>query len=297
MLLYILISIILFLIFLSLLIRVILLDGEKIPNKILWESMPNEFNPSFANNVIAIRYSNWDRKNWDWLLKNRLKGKEYSDIILYKNNIRKQLNLNLQDPRIFYNKNNYYIIAVKSVNYNQEIIPQLITLNSNLEIEKTTEFNIKEKPVKQKNWNLFTDKNSNILIITDVYPEMIIRKVDLHNAKLLDGIKYNTSNFFPYDKYYIRCSSNFIPWKNNQLICILHLKKNITIRSIFFTIEDKYPYKPINYSKIYTFFNSYIEFVSGIGWKNNKIIVALGKDDYQGYIVEINPNDIEFIRS
>jgi len=126
---------------------------------------------------------------------------------------------------------------------------------------------------------------------------MIIRKVDLHNAKLLDGIKYNTSNFFPYYKYYIRCSSNFIPWKNNQLICILHLKKNITIRSIFFTIEDKYPYKPINYSKIYTFFNSYIEFVSGIGWKNNKIIVALGKDDYQGYLVEINPNDIEFIRS
>ena len=97
-----------------------------------------------------------------------------------------------------------------------------------------------------------------------------------------------------YKKAFIRCSTNFISWKDNQLICILHLKKLVYIRSFFFTIEDTYPYRPIKYSKIYHFFNERIEFASGIQWRNDKIVVSLGVNDYKGYVTEIDPNDIEF---
>ena len=99
-----------------------------------------------------------------------------------------------------------------------------------------------------------------------------------------------------YKNMNIRCSTNFIPWKNNQLICILHIKKYyIYYRSIFLTIENTYPYRPIKYSKIYHFFNERIEFVSGIQWRNDKILVSLGVNDYKGYVTEVDPNDIEFV--
>jgi len=208
--------------------------------------------------------------------------------------------MNLEDPRIFYYKDNYYIIAVDSDTIKNNIIPKLIKLDRNLHLVNIQEFDMTEfkKPIKQKNWNLFKDKNNNILMITDVYPKMIIKKVNLENASIQRKYDHDTSNFFPkiYKKFFIRCSTNFIPWKNNQLICILHIKKYyLYYRSFFFVIEDTYPYQPIKYSKIYHFFNERIEFASGLQWKNNKIVVGLGVNDYKGYITEIDPNDIEFI--
>ena len=278
------------------------LNGKKLNNTIIWESNTYEYNPSIANNIIAIRYCNIEKKNLFSLIKFFILQKQktiINNIIIYKNNIRKNLYINLEDPRIFYHNNNYYIIAVDSDTIKNNIIPKLIKLDENFDIINILSFDISEfkKPVKQKNWNLFKDRNSNILMITDVYPKMTIKKVNLENVNILAKYEHDTSNFFPdiYKKSFIRCSTNFIPWKNNQLICILHLKKYyIYYRSFFFTIEDTYPYRPIKYSKIYYFFNERIELASGIQWRNNKILVGLGVNDYKGYVTEIDPNDIEF---
>jgi hypothetical protein len=172
-------------------------------------------------------------------------------------------------------------------------------LDKNLNIVSIQQFDMSEYkiPIKQKNWNLFKDKHDNILMITHVYPKMIIKKINLQTTNILEKVEHDTENFFPniYKKYHIRCSTNFIPWKDNQLICILHLRKLIYYRSFFFVIEGSYPYQPVKYSKIYHFFNERIEFVSGLQWRNNKIAVALGVNDYKGYVTEIDPNDIEFI--
>ena len=277
------------------------LNGKKLNNRIFWESNTHEYNPSIANNIIAIRYCNIEKKNLFSLIKYIIlqeQKKIKNSIIIYKNNIPINLNINLEDPRIFYHNNYYYIIAVDSSTIKDNILPNLIKLDRNLNIINIQQFDISEfkKPVRQKNWNLFKDKHDNILMITDVYPKMIIKKVNLENTNILTKVEHNTSNFFPniYKKAFIRCSTNFIPWKNNQLICILHLKKLIYIRSFFFTIENTYPYRPVKYSKIYHFFNERIEFASGIQWRNNKILVALGVNDYKGYVTEIDPNDIEF---
>jgi hypothetical protein len=279
------------------------LNGQKLNNKIIWESNKYEFNPSISNNHIVIRSCNVEKKNIIFsYIKNFIFQKQKSminSIIIYTNKNRKILNINLEDPRIFYHNNYYYIIAVDSDTIENNIIPNLIKLDRNLNIINIQQFDISEfkKPVKQKNWNLFKDKHDNILMITDVYPKMIIKKVNLENTNILAKYEHDTSNFFPdiYKKSFIRCSTNFIPWKNNQLICILHLKKYyIYYRSFFFTIEDKYPYKPIKYSKIYYFFNERIELASGIQWRNDKILVGLGVNDYKGYVTEIDPNDIEF---
>jgi len=277
------------------------LNGKKLNNRIFWESNTHEYNPSIANNIIAIRYCNIEKKNLFSLIKYIIlqeQKKIKNSIIIYKNNIPINLNINLEDPRIFYHNNYYYIIAVDSATIKDNILPKLIKLDNNLNIINIQQFDISEfkKPVRQKNWNLFKDKHDNILMITDVYPKMIIKKVNLENTNILTKVEHNTSNFFPniYKKAFIRCSTNFIPWKNNQLICILHLKKLIYIRSFFFTIENTYPYRPVKYSKIYHFFNERIEFASGIQWRNDKILVGLGVNDYKGYVTEVDPNDIEF---
>jgi hypothetical protein len=278
------------------------LNGKKLNNRIFWESNTHEYNPSIANNIIAIRYCNIEKKNLFSLIKYIIlqeQKKIKNSIIIYKNNITINLNINLEDPRIFYHNNYYYIIAVDSATIKDNILPKLIKLDNNLNIINIQQFDISKfkKPVRQKNWNLFKDKHDNILMITDVYPKMIIKKVNLENTNILTKVEHNTSNFFPniYKKAFIRCSTNFIPWKNNQLICILHLKKLIYIRSFFFTIENTYPYRPVKYSKIYHFFNERIEFASGIQWRNDKIVISLGINDYKGYVTEIDPSDIEFL--
>ena len=69
-------------------------------NRIIWESNINEYNPSFSNNVIAIRHSNWEKNSILYFISN-LFINHYEDIIIYKKNIRKKLNLPLYDPRIF----------------------------------------------------------------------------------------------------------------------------------------------------------------------------------------------------
>jgi len=287
------------------------LNGTKMNNLIIWESNINEFNPSIANNIIAIRYCNQEFNN---IIFSYIKNFIYNthknminNILIYDNKTRINLNLSLEDPRIFYNNNNYYIIAIDSNKFYEKnkrnYIPKLIKLDNKFNIINILPFDMSEfkKPITEKNWNLFKDKYDNVLMITDVYPKMIIKKVNLEDAYILAKYEHDTSNFFQkiYKKFFIRCSTNFIPWKDNQLICILHLKKLyfkiIYIRSFFLVIEDSYPYRPIKYSKIYHFFNERIEFVSGLQWKNNKIVVALGVNDYKGYLTEIDPNDIEFI--
>ena len=280
-------------------------------NLIIWKSNTNEFNPSISNNTIAIRHCNQEFNNIVFsYIKNFIYNTHknmINNILIYKNKTRINLNLFLEDPRIFYHNNYYYIIATNSNKFykknKRNYIPKLIKLDNNFNLINILQFDLSEfkKPITEKNWNLFKDKNDNILMITNVYPKMIIKKVNLENANILAKYKHNTENFFLdiYKKFFIRCSTNFIPWKDNQLICILHLKilhlKIIGyIRSFFLVIEDTYPYRPIKYSKIYHFFNERIEFASGLQWRNNKILVSLGVNDYKGYVTEIDPNDIEF---
>jgi len=287
------------------------LNGNKLSNKIIWESNINEYNPSISNNIIAIRYCNQEFNNIIFSYAKSFIFKIHknliNNILIYVNKNRINLNLPLEDPRIFYHNNKYYIIAIDSNKFykidKRNYIPKLIKLDNKFNIINILPFDMSEfkKPITEKNWNLFKDKHDNVLMITDVYPKLIIKKVNLENAHILAKVEHDTENFFSknYKKFFIRCSTNFIPWKDNQLICILHLKKFhfkiIYIRSFFFVIEGSYPYQPVKYSKIYHFFNERIEFVSGLQWRNNKILVSLGVNDYKGYVTEIDPNDIEFI--
>ena len=159
-----------------------------------------------------------------------------------------------------------------------------------------------KKPIMQKNWNLFTDINDDLFCITDVYPKMKIRKLDINTPRLYGGVEHDMKQFFKNidKKLHIRCSTNFIKWKSNTLICALHVKKHtLILRSFFFVIKDSFPFEPLAYSKTYTFFNNTdpIEFITCINWNkdNTKIICCVGRGDYKGYNLEIEPSDIEFI--
>ena len=191
-------TILLFLTFIYKLFFFSKLNGKKLNNRIIWESNINEYNPSISNNIIAIRSCNVEKRNIiSSYIKNFIFQKQKSminSIMIYMNKKSKNINVNLEDPRIFYNNNNYYIIAVDSDTIKNNIIPKLIKLDENFDIINILSFDISEfkKPVKQKNWNLFKDRNSNILMITDVYPKMTIKKVNLENFKS-DGINISAT--------------------------------------------------------------------------------------------------------
>ncbi len=279
-------------------------------NKVLWESKPEYFNHSMANNVLAVRH--------DKLIKNNIIG--YIKAMYIRTNTtlwifsgdnfenKKNLGIICEDPRMFYYNDKYYIIGPKPIFIDDkkitivEIKPHLVVLNKDLEIESYKEFDFTEfkKPIMQKNWNLFTDVNNNLYCFTDVYPKMKVRQIDLNTPKLYGGFERDMTTFFPKPDGHLRCSTNFIPWKNNTLICGLHRKKHLkVIRSLFFVVKDTYPFEPVAYSKTYSFFNqqNFVEFLTCINWNKDKtkIICCVGKEDYNCYNLEIDPGDIEFV--
>ena len=52
-----------------------LIKGQKLNNRIIWESNINEYNPSFSNNVIAIRYCTYELKSYFSYIKHYIKNK------------------------------------------------------------------------------------------------------------------------------------------------------------------------------------------------------------------------------
>jgi hypothetical protein len=287
------------------------IPSDNLKNKVLWVSDPEYFNHSMTNGVIAIRHDKLVRNNMINLIKCLFTQSKSTLWIFSGDNFENKKNLNLpyEDPRMFYYNNKYYIIGPRPVFSSEfgivtgvEIRPNLVILNNDLEIESHKEFDFTEfkKPVMQKNWNLFTDVNNNLYCFTDVYPIMKIRKIDLNTPKLYGGFQHDMTSFFPKFKGYLRCSTAFIPWKNNTMICGLHFKRDfVVIRSLFFVVKDKYPFEPVAYSKTYSFFNqeNCIEFLTSINWNKDKtkIICCVGNVDYNSYNLEVDPSDIEFI--
>ena len=285
------------------------IPSKPLKNKVLWVSEPEYYNHSIANGVIAMRHDKVVRNNFINNIKCMYTQSKSTLWIFSGDNfeIKKNLNLSCEDPRMFYYKEKYYIIGPEPT-FSQvtkvtstEIKPHLVVLNKNLELESNKEFDFTEfkKPVMQKNWTLFTDSTNNLYCFTDVYPKMKIRKIDLNTPKLYGGFEHDTTSFFPKQKAHLRCSTGFIPWKNNTMICGLHLKRHLNvIRSLFFVVQDTYPFEPVAYSKTYSFFNqqNLVEFLTCINWNKDKtkLICCVGREDYNSYNLEVDPSDIEW---
>lgn len=276
------------------------ISSKRLHHKTIWISQPHQYNPSItSNHVVAIRKSHQSLYNWYDTILTSFYMKPYSNILLYHTHLSKMisLDLNLEDPRIIYYQETYYIIAVKY--QHPEIIPHLITLSSDFKIIRVKAFDMSPfpTPYRQKNWNFFITPTHELLLITDIYPEFIIRSVNMDTLETTILVKHNTTNFFPASNGFLRCSTTFIPWINNTLLGALHVKHQLTIRTLFCTIQDHYPYQLVSYTPVYHVQNKLIEFISGLTWNSTKtrLVCSFGIEDYQGIVIEVDPNELEFI--
>jgi len=287
------------------------IPSRLLPNETVWKSKSYQYNPSIANGVIAIRNSYYNRHSAFHMLKitvyNSLKRivpfTTKDRFVLYHiNDMNKlhpvYLDVGLEDPRIFYHtqKNEYYMLGTHSTK--ESIFPSLITLSPQLQILSNSPISSKgfPTPLRQKNWTFFTDAHQQVLLLTDVYPSLRIRTFDDKTYETNLMVEHNTSSFFALPKHLqmIRCSSNFVPWKNNTLLCALHVKYCITYRTLFITIEDQYPFRPLRHSDLFHLTGNAIEFASGLDWNEDRsrLLLSFGRDDYDGMIVSIRPDDI-----
>ena len=280
------------------------ISSQFLPHRLVWESEKNHYNPSMTahttdtdnGSVLAIRHNYQHFDNWLSTVFNAPLKFE-NDLVLFHGpsySRRTTLGINMEDPRIFYHDGTHYIIAVKYDGTN--IIPHLITLHTDLTVQSVRSFSMEDftSPYRQKNWVFFTDNQGQLLLLTDVHPELIIRKVDMGTMRLSIVVQHNTKEVFRHQGY-TRCSTSFVTWKDGTLLCALHLKHQLTIRTLFFCIQGSYPYLPVSYSPLYHVQNKLIEFASGLSLDSmgKRLWLSLGIENHKGLVVELNPEEIE----
>ena len=116
------------------------IPSKPLKNKVLWVSEPEYYNHSIANGVIAMRHDKVVRNNFINNIKCMYTQSKSTLWIFSGDNfeIKKNLNLSCEDPRMFYYKEKYYIIGPEPT-FSQvtkvtstEIKPHLVVLNKNL---------------------------------------------------------------------------------------------------------------------------------------------------------------------
>lgn len=268
------------------------------------------FNPSLCkynnNYIMCTRYCNNTAKNLFMYLTAKLHIESHISFIILNNsfNIKKiifpKLNSNkLEDPRICFYKNNFYISITEFIDRNN-IIPKLYIFDNNFNFIKHIEYNWqqyfeqtkKKKIMIQKNFCPFV-LNDNLLVHTDSYPIWNVFKIDTitkDSMSFNNIISYDTTSFFKdLNQKIIRCSTSWVNFSKNTLLVGLHTKefdyfgKIPTIRSILVEV-DKNSLKPLRKTNLLCFDfykHTRIQFLSGLEIDDFYIYLTFGFGDYK----------------
>jgi len=268
----------------------------------LWRSPYYMFNPSHANGKVIIRSHRINGLNE---VIQKFTCNSQSKTVLFEGNgsVRCENALknigNCEDARIYFHSGKYFVLANKVVygGTANQFHPRLFVYNSDFAFRGELFWNTKAlfpAPVRQKNWTLFANEHGQLLVFTDVYPRFIVRNLDL--SVVTDT---NTEALFSKISHlgHIRCSTNFVPCADGNMVCALHVQHNgWSYRTLFLKVQGSFPYTPVAHSVIYHFEKTpvKIEFASGLDWNpdKSKLHLAYGIDDFQGKIVSISMHDI-----
>ncbi len=206
-------------------------------------------------------------------------------------------NAGLEDPRIFYYNNEYYIYAHYRGNLkgNCGHYPVIFSINNPNNIIRLYTDNMN---VIEKNWMPFVYKNE-LYFIYSVFPHKILKYT---NTGYCQGVyTTNSSNFFyKNNKIGNGAPAQLINYNNKDYyITIAHINitnSNALIRKNFIYIfEAKPPFNIVGMTKKFDIITeSYIpiEFCSGFVIKNNSIFLSFGVNDCFSAIQEYSLYDI-----
>ena len=197
----------------------------------------------------------------------------------------------LEDPRISFHDNKFYISITEFIN-KTKIFPSIYVFDNEFNFIHKQDYNwdtyfrsINIKPsMIQKNFCPFV-LNNKLLIHTDSFPMWNVFDLNFNHI-----VSFNSKEFFLNLKHeIIRCSTSWKSFSEKTFICGLHTKTFAinkflpTIRTILVEI-DKETLIPIRKTKVLCFDrinNARIQFLSGLETDNNNIYLTFGIGDYK----------------
>jgi hypothetical protein len=283
-------------------------------NKVLdWEisSRCKIFNPSLTkygkNYVMCARYSSKTLKHPFLYISTNISHVciillspkfEILKIIFPKLN-----NIPLEDPRIHYHNNKFYV-SITEFNSNTYIFPALYILDKEFNLIKRVDYNKDDyfkhalKNNIQKNWCPF-NHGDDLLLHTDSYPIWRVMKInELGNMSQI--VEHDTTEFFENSKQkIIRCSTSWKSFTEDTYICGLHTKEfSISIIPIYNTILieiDKKTLIPIRKTDticIDSKNHTKVQFLSGIEVDDMNVYLSYGIGDYKVEIIKFTKNHL-----
>lgn len=277
-------------------------------NRLVWEipGFTKMFNPSIAKRdkgyVMCTRYSNKTVKNVFMYAYSELNYHSKICMAYLSPEMRiekvvfpKINDIPLEDPRIAYHNGSYYV-SITEYRAKKHIMPTLYKFDTNFNLIKRIEYNLDHyfeytKPSKiQKNWCPFSYKGK-LLLHTDAYPTWRVFQI-LDDGSMLPQVTQDTTALFNSSKLFIRCSTSWKPFLNDDLLCGLHTKQFCgifpTIRTILVEIDGE-TLLPKRKTKIFCVdkYHTRIQFLSGMESDDLNIYLTYGIGDYKSEIKRI----------
>jgi len=214
-------------------------------------------------------------------------------------------NIILEDPRIVMFNDLYYISCTLLKN-KRDIYPILLVYDKNLNFLKSIKYTgyIENKfPRIIKNWCPFV-KDKKLFIHTDSFPIWRVYLMDLQKKEqnMILQVEIHSQNFFEISKeLYLRCSTSWKEYDENNYICALHSKTKGFYKSIrtIFVLIDKKSLIPVKKTPIICLDKNYtnrIQFVSGLEIHDkDNIIITYGIGDYKAVSSKIKRKYIDHL--
>lgn len=285
-------------------------------NKVLdWEisGMYKIFNPSLTkyreNYVMCARYSNKTLKNLFLYLSSKSTNSSHICIVLLSKKFEvlkiifpKLNNIPLEDPRIHYHNNKFYV-SITEFNSNSDIFPALYILDKEFNLIKRVDykkdnyFRHAQKNNIQKNWCPFSH-GQDLLLHTDSYPIWRVMKIN-ETGNMSKILEQDTTSFFENSKQkIIRCSTSWKSLTESTYICGLHTKEFCMTIPIINTILieiDKKTLIPIRKTSIICIDSknhTKVQFLSGIEVDDMNVYLSYGIGDYKVEIIRFTKNHL-----
>ena len=291
------------------------------------------FNPSICKYedgyVMCVRHSNKIIKNVFLYLYSNVDCQSHicfviltKDMKIVKTIFPKMISKSLEDPRICYYNNYFYVSITEFIN-KELIFPSLYIFDNSFNFIRKLTYNWNEyfestkisPSLIQKNWCPFVYK-SKLLIHTDAYPKWNvfgIKETNFNNTtqedcilkrkdmRFVNIVSFDTTDFFKDSKQkIIRCSTSWIDFSKDTFLVGLHTKefgiKNFlpTIRTILVEI-NKDTFIPCRKTEVLCLDHvndTRIQFLSGLECDNNNIYLTYGFGDYKTIIKKISKKHV-----
>lgn len=246
---------------------------------------------SIVHKLRNVRQILWPSVRSEQIVVTRANGDEYVLETPYDST---WMRYNLcEDPRVFHAGGDTYHVIVTVHHVRGEVTPALLTtyLPSRTSPARLVPL---ECTGPNKNWTLFRDSQRNLRLLTDLFPIMRIRSVDVLTGRNQIVVEHDTTALFEHP---LRGTSAPVAWSDGLLICAGHWANEVSgglglhrpYQTVFVVFEAAFPHRVRAHTDSMSFVDgSVVEFCSGLLPDGpDHFLLGLGCDDSSARILRV----------